>query len=485
MNSKMVTIVGACTLLLLGVWLGTRLVDPVPSPTDASALPFRAGPFRVDVAVEPTTPVVGENRLRVVVQTADGDIVNDATVQAVAEMPAMGAMPAMQARAPMQETAAGIYEGSLNLSMQGGWPLTVRIEKQGIGEASLGFDLATGRAGLTLASGAADEVGDSSLAPPGTVTIDARRRQLIGVTTDSAEIRNMRRVIRAVGRVAIDERRQTDVSLKYEAWIGELFADFVGTRVERGEVLFTAYNPALVAAQQEYLQAYRREASPGLLEAAHQRLASWDVDDAFIRRLEAEGEPARYVPVRAPRSGTVISRDVVAGTAQPAGRTLMRIADLTEVWVEAAVYEADLSLVEHGMAVEVTLPYLRDATIRGTVDYVYPTLTGETRTGRVRIALANPDGVLKPDMIADVAIEVDLGERLAVPESAVIYAGDTRVLFEDIGDGRLAPRIVTTGQRADGWVEITGGLARDAVVVVSGNFLVASESRLKSGIKQW
>ncbi len=222
-----------------------------------------------------------------------------------------------------------------------------------------------------------------------------------------------------------------------------------------------------------------------MTDAARQRLEFWDVSDDFVRELEARGEPVKYVPVRAPVSGTVVTKNVVAGTAHEAGRTLLRIADLSRVWIEAEVYEADVALIEPGMSASVTFPYLPAERIEGTVDYVYPYLEGGTRTGRLRISVDNPIGRLRPDMYAEVRLAVPLGERLAVPEEAVLIAGERRFVFEDLGKGRLAPRRVVTGRRSEGWVEILEGLEPGDRVVTSGNFLVAAESRLKAGLDQW
>lgn len=446
---------------------------------------LHAGPYRLDAEVEPEEPRVGENLLTVTLANADGEPLSDAKIRAVAEMPAMGTMPAMQAPAQMNEVAPGVYKGTFDLSMEGSWPLTVTVEAPGLPAKTVGFDMATGRTGLAPSAGFSGGGQGMEEAPQGTVTIDPSRRQMIGVTTDVAEVRPLTRTIRAVGEVVIDERRLTDVSLKYEAWIGELNADFVGAYVKRGDVLFTAYSPDLYAAQQEYLQTYKRGMAADLLAAARQRLEFWDVSDEFIQQLEATGQAVKYVPVRAPQDGTIVMKDVVEGTSQPAGKTLMRIADLSQVWIAAEVYEADLPLVEVGMPVEVSLPYMPGKTFEGKIDYIYPYLAGESRTGRVRLSLDNPEGVLKPDMFADVKLKVELPPQLAVPESAVIVAGETRVVFEDIGCGRLAPRIVKTGRRAGGWVEIVEGLEPGDEVVTSGNFLIASESQLKAGIKQW
>jgi len=456
-------------------------------------LPYRSGPYRLDVQIQPQTPKVGENTLTLRLQNEDGAPVTGAAFRAVAEMPAMGTMPAMQAPAEMVETEPGVYQGTFDLSMEGSWPLGLVIQAPGMPERHVSFDLATGRKGLQPASGVS-RAGGGALqameeAPPGTVTLDPARRQRIGVKTDQAQVSDLTRTIRAVGRVTYDETRLADVTLKFDAWIGELYVDYVGAQTKKGRKLFTVYGPELLAAQQEYLElkarAGRSEATGTLLAAARKRLALWDMTATEIQALERSGAPFDYMAFHAPISGTVVTKNVVEGTAHKAGMTLMRIADLSRVWVEADVYESELALVQPGMPVSVVLPYLPGRTFDGTVDYLYPYLEGQSRTGRIRVVLDNPDGVLKPDMYAEVKLEADLGERLTVPEEAVIISGETRVVFEDLGGGRLAPRIVQTGQRAGGRIEILSGLESGDRVVTSGNFLIASESRLKAGIKQW
>lgn len=456
------------------------------------SLPYRSGPYRFDVEVQPEIPKVGVNRLRIRLQNTDGELLTDAGIRAVATMPAMGTMPEMNAPAEMNEIEPGLYEGTFEPSMEGSWPLSFTIQAPGMPERRVSFDLATGRKGLQLASGASRAGGDTQAmeeAPPGTVTLDPSRRQLIGVKTDKAEVTELRRTIRAVGQITYDETHLSDVSLKFDAWIGELFVDYVGAPVKKGQRLFTVYGPELLAAQQEYLElkarAMRSDAAGALLAAARKRLALWDMTPSEIEALQRRGAPVDYVAIHAPINGTVVKKNVVEGTAHKAGMTLMRIADLSRVWVEADVYESELPLVQPGMPVTMVLPYLPGRTFEGTVDYLYPYLEGQSRTGRIRVVLDNPDGVLKPDMYAEVKLEADLGQRLTVPEEAVIIAGETRVVFEDLGGGRLAPHIVQTGQRAGGRIEILSGLEPGDRVVTSGNFLIASESRLKAGIKQW
>jgi len=155
------------------------------------------------------------------------------------------------------------------------------------------------------------------------------------------------------------------------------------------------------------------------------------------------------------------------------------------VWIEAQVFEADLELVKPGMTAMVTLPYLPGRRVEATVEYVYPYLEGATRTGRVRLTLENSDATLKPDMYAEVSLQANLGERLSVPEEAVIIAGESRIVFVDLGEGRLKPARIRTGRRAQGFIEVLDGLAAGDTVVTSGNFLLAAETRLKTGIEQW
>lgn len=451
---------------------------------------YRSGSFQLDIDLDPETPRVGKNTLTLVLLDNAGRPVSDAAIKAVAEMPAMGAMPAMQAPADMAEIEPGLYRGSFEPSMEGSWPLTLRIQAPGMAARQINFDLATGREGLQLASGATRIGGGGDVVvdevPPGTVTLDNRRRQLIGIRTAEAQATTMTRTIRAEGRITYDETRLADISLKFDAWVGELYANYVGVEVDKGQSLFTVYGPALLAAQQEYLELKRRRsASQTLLAAARKRLELWDMTAREITTLEKRQEPFDYVTMHAPLSGTVVTKNVVEGTAHKAGMTLLRIADLSRVWVEADIYEGELPLVTVGMPVTVTLPYLPGRQFEGRVDYVYPYLDGASRTGRVRLAVDNPEGVLKPDMYAEVRLQASLGERLAVPEEAVIIAGDLRVVFEDLGEGRLAPRKVQTGQRAGGLIEIIEGIEAGDKVVTSGNFLIASESRLKVGMEQW
>jgi len=465
---------------------------------------YRAGDYVIELALDPATPQSGDNRLRLRLRSPDGEPVSSVELEGVARMPAMGAMPEMRAPVEFEERGPGRYDGEFTLAMDGSWPLQLELAHPVAGDARLTFEMATGRTGLQLSSGGtvldgmAADAGDGP-APPGqdaraggaslaALRVDARRRQLIGVQTGEAQRRALHRDIRAPGVITWDESRLFDVTLRVDAWVGELHADTTGMAVRQGEVLFTVYGPDLLVAQQDYLVARKNQSrqafgSDALLEAARKRLALWGVTDDQIRRLEESGEPLDYLPVLSPRDGILVDKSVVQGSAVRAGQPFMRIADVTRVWVEAQLYDGDLPLVREGMAARVHLPALPGREFEARVDYLYPTYQRSTRTARARLVLDNPDAALRPDMYADVVLQADLGERLVVPDTAVLVAGQRRIVFLDQGEGLLQPVRVETGQRAGGFVEILEGLEAGDRVVTSGTFLLASESRLQGGLE--
>jgi len=502
---------------------GLRLTQATPSALPPESTPrttgagdgiTTAGPYRIAVAVEPDPPVAGINRIIINIKDKDGQRVPGARVRAVAQQLAKGDAKPMNITASVQETEPGRYVATLELPAAGAWPLAVDVETKELGHGDLIFDLTTGRRGLTLATATPGDISHytCSMHPSvksatpgtcpicamdlvpvtkqevqsGTILVDARRRQLIGVTTGKTERRTMTQTIRAAGRITYDETKLADVTLKFDAWIGKLYADSVGAPVKRGVALFTVYSPALLSAQQEYLETWRRRgAGDSLLAAARQRLMLWDLRADQIRALERRGVTQEQLPILSPVTGTVIEKHIVEGSAVKAGQRLLRIADLSKVWVEGEVYEYELPYVKTGMAAEMVLPEFPGRTFPAKVTYVDPYLDSKTRTARVRVELPNPDGALRPDMYAHVHLNVDLGERLMVPEGAVLYAGHSRVVFVDLGEGRLQPRKIKAGTRNGEWIEVLEGLKEGETVVTSGNFLIAAESKLKAGIDQW
>ncbi len=320
----------------------------------------------------------------------------------------------------------------------------------------------------------------------GIIFVDSKRKQLIGVTTTTAMEQTFDKEIRAVGTVTYDETRLADVTLKVEGWIGDIHADYTGKKVVEGEALFTVYSPEILSVQQDLIDSKRANGRGlRLVESARERLRLLDLTESQIDDIAANGKPLHYVPILSPASGTVIEKTAVKGSSIPAGKTIYRIADLSSVWVEVDVYESDLPLMSEGLKASLTLPYLPGKTIEGEISYIYPYLDAKTRTGRVRIIVPNPDGALKPDMFVEAKMHVPLGKRLAVPEDAILYAGESNVVFLDLGEGRMRPQNIKIGVRAGDLVEVIDGLKAGDTVVSSGNFLVASESKLKSGKDKW
>lgn len=319
------------------------------------------------------------------------------------------------------------------------------------------------------------------------VEIQPDRQQLLGVRTGTVELRPVAAEVRAVGRVAFDETRLEDVTVKYGGYIGRLHVEQTGQAVQRGQTLFTLYSPELYAAQQEYLaalasqKAARQTSVPDradyLAAAARQKLRLWDLSDAQIRRVEETGESIREIAVPSPASGYIVEKDVVEGAAVQPGMRLFRIAGLDRVWVEAEVYESELPRVRMGQSAVVTLPYLPGEELRGRVSLILPALNPESRTGRVRIEIANR-GQLRPGMYADVLLRTTGKEVPMVPESAVIYTGPRQLVFVDLGEGRFRQREVRLGAKHGDAFEVLSGLQPGDRVVTSGNFLIDAEARL-------
>jgi Cu(I)/Ag(I) efflux system membrane fusion protein len=472
----------------------------------------RAAGIELRVATQPVRPRVGENELWIEVRDAQGQPVEGARIEAAVRMQAMGAMPAMGGPAGVREVGAGRYRAAYQLEMGGSWMVEVSAQPGAGPMASAEGSLSVGTPGLRLEpvgrvpateehahaampEGAAGQPDPAGARYPGEFQIAPERLQRIGVRMARAERRTLASAIRAVGRVVYDETALRDVSLKVRGWIGELRIDAVGDRVAKGEVLFTLYSPELYAAQQEYLLALRSQArareteapdrADYLVRAARDRLRLWDLATAELDRIARSGEPQEQIAIRSPASGYVVEKSVVAGSAVEPGQRLYRIAPLDRVWVEAEVYEEDVPLVTVGMSAEVTLPYLPGRTFRGSVAWLHPGLSEATRTARVRIELENPDEALRPDMLANVALESAPRESLVVPLSAVIHAGEKSFVFLDLGQGRLRPKPVETGRRLGEELEILAGLAEGETVVASATFLVASESRLRAALDQW
>ena len=335
----------------------------------------------------------------------------------------------------------------------------------------------------------------SDIAGRATLTLSPERRQILGLRSQTLSLVPRRRVIRTVGRVTVDERRLHHIHTKYEGFVEHLHVDFTGKFVRRGEPLLSIYSPELVATQQEYLLAYRaqkRLAESGipsvaqggvdLLEATRQRLLFWDIRPVDIAAIEKTGQVMRTLDLYSEISGYVVQKMAFHGMRITPADTLFDVADLSQLWVVADVYESDLPSVRVGMEAEISVPYRPGRKWRGPVTNIAPTVDEKTRTIKVRIEVANQGEELKPDMFADVLLESDLGPGLVVPADAVINAGQKLLVFLDRDGGRLEPREVETGARIGDGFLVLSGLVEGDRVVTSANFLLDSESSLRAAL---
>jgi len=338
------------------------------------------------------------------------------------------------------------------------------------------------------------EVGQAEL-PPGTVKIDAAKQQLIGVTYGTVERGRLTYAIRAVGKVVVDETRVARIHPKIEGWIEQVNVDFTGRLVRKGERLLSIYSPELLSAEKELLIAKRANEELGknqneeiarnsinLYQSARERMRLWDLTDQQIAEIEATGKPYRAMSLYAPVSGFVLTRNAYERQRVTPETELYTIADLSSVWIIADVYEYEAQNIRLGQRAQIDLSYFPGKRFQGVVDYIFPQVDPATRTLKVRVQAPNPGYELKPDMFANVEFKVDFGEQLHVDRAAVLDSGAEQIVFVARDGGYFEPRKVQLGDKLGDRYIVTSGLTAGERIVTSGNFLIDSESRLKSGL---
>ena len=332
------------------------------------------------------------------------------------------------------------------------------------------------------------------------VEISSEQQQLIGVKTVKVSLKPIPKVIRTVGRIEADERKQATINTKVEGWIEKLHVDYMGRYVKKGDPLVEIYSPELLATQQEFLGILKWAKQPdkkkkddtlslmlakdadAALDAARQRLRLWDISEEQIKQIQQSGKPVRTLTLYSPVSGFVTQKMAVQGMKVMPGEKLFDIADLSTLWIIADIYEYEMSFVKVGQPAKITLSYFPGKELSSKIDYIYPTISADTRTAKIRLTIPNPGGQLKPQMFTNVEIRISLGQKLVIPESAVIDTGTSQVVYVDKGEGAFEPREVELGLRADGLVEVLRGIKAGEKVASSANFLIDSEAQLK-GIK--
>ena len=320
------------------------------------------------------------------------------------------------------------------------------------------------------------------------IKIDPVTQQNMGIRIATVEKGPLTYTIRTYGHITYDETRKSQINPKFSGWLEKIYVDFTGQMVEKGDPLFDIYSPDLITAQEDYLAAFRNysknptPANGRIRDSVMRRLRFFDISDDEIRKIKKKGAASHALTIRSPFNGVVTKKsNAVEGGFVKEGSTVYEISDLTRVWVEAHIYEYELSTVMTGLEAEMTLPYLPGKRFFGQVTYVYPYLQRQTRDVVIRIEFDNPELELKPDMYANIFIKTTAGnEGIMIPTESVIRSGERNIVFITRGNGKFSPREVTLGMSLDNArVQVLKGVAPGETVVTSGQFLLDSESKLK------
>jgi membrane fusion protein, copper/silver efflux system len=318
----------------------------------------------------------------------------------------------------------------------------------------------------------------------GSVKLSPGKIQRTGAQSEPATRRPIKSIIRAPGTIQEDERRVSVVALRFEGFVESVANVTTGDHVHKGQALMNVYSPALSSAAAEYLSAFNAGATGKDLKGARRRLENLATPEPAIKELERTREISLSIPWLAPQDGEIVERNAVNGMRAGPGDVLFRIADHSIVWVLIDIAERDLSQVEIGEKVEIRPRGLDGRIFEGKVALIYPHLNAQTRTARVRVELANPDELLRPEMYVDAVIDTGApAPVVAVLESAILDSGTRQAVLIDKGEGRFEPRDVKIGRRGGGYVEIKEGVSEGESVVTSANFLIDAESNLKAALK--
>ena len=328
------------------------------------------------------------------------------------------------------------------------------------------------------------------------VYISPARQQLVGVRSAPVTRQNVEGTIRTVGTLAYDETRSAQIHTRVSGWVEQLYVDYVGKPVKRGQPLFAVYSPDLATAQGDYLVAYRarqkladnasadlRAGADALLQASRDRLRRWNVTDAQISELENAGTPPRTVAITSPFDGIVVEKDAFAGQYVTPEMTSFKLADLAAVWAIGQVFEYEAARLHVGDKVEVEFPYGQAAKREAKIEFIYPDVDPQTRRVRFRVTLDNRDRKLKPDTNVSLVWHGDTTDRLVIPKEAVIDAGTRKYTLLALADGYFAPRDVRVGPAVGDFYPVIAGIAEGERVVTSAQFLVDSETNLMAAMQ--
>lgn len=335
--------------------------------------------------------------------------------------------------------------------------------------------------------------------PASTIRIDPVTMQNMGVRLGRVQRKALIKYIRTIGNITFDETKIFTVNTKFSGWIEKLYVNFLGEDVKKGQPLFDIYSPKLVTAQEEYLLALKqynslsnssyariRKGAQRLLEASRTRLRYWDLTDKQIEQIEKSGKVQKTLTIYSPAAGVVTKKDAFKGHYVKEGENQYSIVDLSTVWVAVDVYEYELPWVRKGMAAEMELAYIPGKRFKGKVLFIYPYLEAKTRTAKLRLSFSNPGYQLKPGMYADIFLKSVVAKKsLVIPQEAVIDSGVRKIVFVAIGKGKFQPRNVNIGLEGnENEFQVLEGLSEGEEIVLSAQFMLDSESRLREAIQK-
>lgn len=332
------------------------------------------------------------------------------------------------------------------------------------------------------------QTGDNNATAPSSetrqsITVSAETIQNMGVRTAKAEMASFGRQIRAYGIVKENQRLQYAITNRLDGWIEELNVKAVGDPVTKGDELYRIYSPELYVSQRDYLLTLQAGA-PSRQRAAELRLRSYGVQDRFIRQLGQNRKATMQVPFYAEGNGTVSRLDITTGSFVKRGSMLAMIQDYSKVWLVVSVAEQDIGFLSKNSIAKVSFPTLKDRSITAKIDYIYPTIDSASRTGQVRLVVENKTGDLRPGTYADVVFEVGAEQKLAVPTESLLNSENGRYVILSNGNGRFEPRNIKVGLTSGGLTEVVSGLSQNDEIVVSGQFLLDSESALSESFRK-
>ncbi len=329
--------------------------------------------------------------------------------------------------------------------------------------------------------------------PVAPIQLSPQRMQSIGVTIGTVESKPVNDEIRFYGNVQVNERRSAYVQTRFAGWIRQVYADATGDFIRKGQPLLTIYSPDLVTSEREYLLAKKNAAAlqqssvsgvadgaASLIDASKARLQQWEIPESELKKLDDTGDVITNLTFNSPVSGYIMEKNALPNMYVQPETKLYTVADLSEVWVYAQIFQNDAGKIKPGDRAEVTLDAYPGKVFTGRVDYLLPQLDMATRTLPVRLVFPNPGLKLRPGMYVNVSVKLPMGKQVVVPDAAVFHSGTKNLVFVYSGDGNIEPREILVGTRVGDQIVISKGLKAGEQIVTSANFLIDSEAQLQA-----